>query len=195
MSSRRFLPAGLLLEHGGLRVMIDGGAVTRPEGKLDAWLLTDDRAELAPELRRHLRGAGVSPKVARLRAPGVSIEPRQVVHTSHPTFGYRIMVAQGTVVWAPEFLRFPRWAKGAALMFAEAAAWDRPIWFAGKVGGHAPVLEVAEAAKRLQIERLVFAHLGRPTLRAIDRGEAPPSGEFGRDGARYVLDRRGRVKP
>jgi hypothetical protein len=37
------------------------------------------------------------------------------------------------------------------------------------------------------VRRLVFAHLGRPTLRAIERGETPPFGEFGADGRLYVL--------
>jgi hypothetical protein len=59
-----------------------------------------------------------------------------VVHTSHPTFGYQIEAPEGMVVWAPEFLEFPGWAHGVGLMFAEAAGWERPIRFAGGVGGH-----------------------------------------------------------
>jgi hypothetical protein len=41
---------------------------------------------------------------------------------------------------------------------------------------------VAEAARRHQVGRLVFAHIGRPTIRAIDRGARPAFGEFARDG-------------
>jgi hypothetical protein len=33
----------------------------------------------------------------------------------------------------------------------------------------------------------VFAHIGRPTIRAIDAGHRPPFGEFGRDGRRFRL--------
>jgi ribonuclease BN (tRNA processing enzyme) len=105
-----------------------------------------------------------------------------VVHTNHPTYGYLIDSAGVKVVWAPEFFRFPRWANGADLMFAEAAAWDRPIRFAGGVGGHMPVLAVARAAERARVKRLVFAHIGRPTLRAIAAGLRPPFGEFAHDG-------------
>ena len=32
------------------------------------------------------------------------------------------------------------------------------------------------------IKRLVFAYIGRPTLRALDRGVEPPFGVFPRDG-------------
>jgi hypothetical protein len=67
-------------------------------------------------------------------------------------------------------------------MFAEAAGWERPIRFAGGVGGHLHVPAVAEAARRHRVGRLVFAHIGRPTIRAIDRGERPTFGEFAHDG-------------
>lgn len=55
------------------------------------------------------------------------------------------------------------------------------------MGGHAPVLEVARAASRLGVRRLVFAHIGRPTIRAIDAGVRPSFGEFGCDGRRYIV--------
>jgi hypothetical protein len=89
------------------------------------------------------------------------------------------------VVWAPEFIESPGWAHGAELMFAEAAGWGRPIRFAGGVGGHLHVPAVAEAAHRHRVRRLVFAHIGRPTIRAIDRGEQPVFGEFARDGREF----------
>ena len=67
-------------------------------------------------------------------------------------------------------------------MFADASSWNRPIRFAGGVGGHLDVQAIARAAKRSGIKRLVFAHIGRPTLRALDRGLRPPFGEFAHDG-------------
>ena len=98
-----------------------------------------------------------------------------MVHTSHPTFGDLIEAPEGRVVWAPEFLEFPGWAHGARLLFAEAAGWERPIRFAGGVGGHLHVPVVVEAARRHRVGRLVFAHIGRPTIWAMDRGSGPPS--------------------
>ncbi len=44
----------------------------------------------------------------------------------------------------------------------------RPIRFARGAGGHAPVLEVSRLARDAGIRRLVFAHIGRPTIRAFD---------------------------
>lgn len=58
----------------------------------------------------------------------------------------------------------------------EAAGWARPIRFAKGAGGHAPALEVAGQAVRHGVRRLVFAHIGRPTITALDtgpRGRAP----------------------
>ena len=68
--------------------------------------------------------------------------------------------------WAPEFLEFPEWAAGVQVMFADAAGWHRPIRFAKGVGGHAAALDVAEAAQAMNVARLVFAHVGRSTIRA-----------------------------
>jgi hypothetical protein len=47
---------------------------------------------------------------------------------------------------------------------------------------------VAQAARRHGVTQLVFAHIGRPTIRAIDRGELPPFGEWGVEGRTYRLD-------
>jgi hypothetical protein len=66
-----------------------------------------------------------------------------------------------------------------------AAAWNRPIRFARACGGHSCVLDVAEEAKTHKIRRLVFSHLGRATLRAIDAGHKPPFGELGIEGRVY----------
>jgi hypothetical protein len=183
--SPRFPPAGLLIEHRGARVALDGGPGAEPDPPLDAWLVTDERAELMPAIRRKARDFGVTPAARPFEAEDLRIERRPVVHTSHPAFGYRIRAADRTVVWAPEFLRFPDWAGGCDLMFAEAASWSRPIRFAGGVGGHAPLLEVADVARTSGVRRLVFAHIGRPTIRALDRGELPPFGEIGRVGRSY----------
>jgi hypothetical protein len=116
-----------------------------------------------------------------------------VVHTSHPTCGYAIEAAGCRVVWAPEFYEFPRWARRADIMYADAAGWDRPIRFAGRVGGHLDVLTVARAARRAGVRRLVFAHIGRPTIRAVDRGLTLPFGELARDGQVIVCSGVGRA--
>jgi hypothetical protein len=59
------------------------------------------------------------------------------------------------------------------------------------VGGHLHMPAVAEAARRHRVGRLVFAHIGRPTIRAIDRGERPTFGELAHDGQVFrVVSRR-----
>jgi hypothetical protein len=185
MNSPRFAPAGLLVEHDDLRVMLDGGRENAPPGRLDAWLVTDARAELIREIRSLARERGVEPAVARFDAPVLRITPRKVTHTSHDTYGYLIEAGGRRIAWAPEFWKFPRWASGVDLLFADAAGWDLPIRFAGGVGGHAAALEVAARTERRGVRRLVFAHIGRPTIRAMDSGFRPPFGEFGHDGATF----------
>ena len=155
----------------------NGGPGAEPDGRLDAWLVTDERAELIAAIRRRARALGPEPRVVEFAAHGLRVEPRPVVHTSHPSFGYLIQAASRTIVWAPEFWSFPVWATGADLMFADAAGWSSLIRFAGGVGGHAAVVDVAEEARRLRVKRLVLAHLGRPTLRALDTGERQRSGK------------------
>lgn len=194
-ASPRYAPAGLLVQRGAIRVMIDGGPGAAPAGKLAAWLVTDVEGELMPRLRELAGAKGLQPYAGPFRTTGLVIECHPVVHTSHPAFGYLIRAARYRVVWAPEFFEFPAWARGATLMFAEAAGWNRPIRFRGGVGGHLDTVAVAEAAHRRGIRRLVFAHIGRPTLRAIDQGKAPRFGEIGADGRRYLLGGRARVSP
>lgn len=191
MRSPRHRPAGLLIEAAGRRVAIDGGPGAEPPAALNAWLLTDARAELAPAIRRLAWARGLDARVESFAGSGLRIDAQPVAHTSHPAFGYLIWAGDRRVIWAPEFWEFPAWAAGASLMFAEASSWDRPIRFAGGVGGHAPVLQVAEQARRSGVRRLVLAHLGRPTVRAIDAGSRPPFGEVGRDGACYRPHGRG----
>lgn len=190
MASPRFAPAGLVIEaHAGV-VLLDGGpesAPPAPAAPLAAWLVTDVHAELIAGIRRAAREAGLTPRVAEYAAGGLLVEPLPVQHTSHPTWGYRIRWAGRTAVWAPEFATFPAWAAGADLMFADAAGWSRPIRFRGGVGGHAAVLDTARAARDARVGRLVFAHLGRPTIRALDAGDSPPFGEIGIEGADYEL--------
>jgi hypothetical protein len=53
------------------------------------------------------------------------------------------------------------------------------------VGGHRQVPAVAEAARRHRVGRLVFAHIGRPTIRALEGGARPVFGEFARDGQAF----------
>lgn len=190
-NSPRYAPAGLLVAHGGVRIMIDGGPGAAPSVRIDAWLVTDARSELIAAIRSLARAHGLVPCAGPFRRRGVIITERAVAHTNHPTYGYRIRAAGLTVVWAPEFRAFPRWARNADLMFAEAAAWSRPIRFAGGVGGHLDVHAVARAARRLGVKRLVFAHIGRPTLRALDRGLTPPFGEFATDGQVFTVTSRG----
>ena len=115
----------------------------------------------------------------------LNIEPYPVDHTNHETFGYLIESEGRRVVWAPEFFTFPTWAAPCDLMFAEAAGWDRPIRFRGNVGGHAAACSVATIARNRGVRRLVFAHIGWASLRAIDRGDRPPFGTWGRDGESF----------
>ena len=162
--------------------MMDGGPGAVPRGRLDAWLVTDERAELIVSIRRSARVKGLRPYAGDFRKDGVQVQRRRVIHTSHPTYGYRVRAGGRTIVWAPEFRRFPIWVAGADVMFAEAAGWDHPIRFRGGVGGHLDVRAVADRARRLGVKRLVFTHIGRPTLRALSRGQKPP---FGEDGGRW----------
>lgn len=172
--------------------MLDGGPSAAPGGRLDAWLVTDERAELIGSIRKLASAKGLYPHAGAFRKAGLSIERRRVAHTNHPTYAYRIRAGGNTVVWAPEFYRFPRWARGADVVFAEGAAWDHPIRFVGGVGGHLDVLAIARTAKRLGVKRLVFAHIGRPTLRALSLGKEPPFGELAADGQTFLLAHRPR---
>jgi hypothetical protein len=167
--------------------MIDGGPGAVPPDRLDAWLVTDARSELIAAIRRLAGARGLVPSAGPFDRRGLRITDHAVVHTNHPTCGYRIEAGGRAVVWAPEFYEFPGWARGADLMFAEAAAWNRPIRFARGVGGHLDVHAVARAARRHDIKRLVFAHIGRPTLRALDHGLRPMFGEFAADRQVFVV--------
>jgi beta-lactamase family protein len=187
MNSPRYRPAGLLVMWSGHRVMLDGGGAADPGPPLDAWLVCDDHAELMPQIRRQAAELGVRPAVDSVDTDDVRLTPLPVRHTRRPTTGYLIETATHRAAWAPEFWTFPEWAAETDLMFADAAGWNRPIRFAGGVGGHACVRDVADAARRAGVRRLVFAHIGRPSIRAIDRGEHPSFGQWGHDGAEFRL--------
>lgn len=187
MNSPRYRPAGLLVSWAGHRVLLDGGGTAVPETPVEAWLVSDVRAELMPSIRRRAREWGVSADVMPYAAESVRLRPMPVRHTSHPTYGYLIEAGERRAAWAPEFWEFPGWVGGADLALVDAAGWNRPIRFRGGVGGHACVHDTAEAARRSGVRRLVFAHIGRPAIRAIDRGDELPFGEWGVEGRTYVL--------
>jgi hypothetical protein len=187
MNSPRFAPAGLLVRFGGASVVFDGGPGAEPPSHVDAWLVTDERAELRPQLRRLAATRGVTPVIGSFVAGGLEVVPHPVVHTAHPTVGYAIRVRDRLVVWAPEFWQFPTWASGADLMFADGAGWERPIRFAHGVGGHAAIVRTASDAAESDVRRVVYAHIGRPAIQAIDAGQTPPGGEWGVQGRTYGL--------
>ena len=187
MNSPRYPPAGLVVSCGGRQVMLDGGPGAEPAGRLDAWLVSDERSELRRELSALCAARGLHPAVTAVRAGDLLIEPHPVVHASHTTWGYLLRLATASAAWAPEFWEFPGWTAGVDLMFADAAGWNRPVRFARHAGGHMAALDVAELARRHQVSRLVFAHIGRPSLRAIDAGAPLPFGEWGQPGRTYHL--------
>lgn len=193
MASPRYAPAGLLALAPSGRVMFDGGGATVPDksvpgeaaGRVTAWLVTDLRSELIADIRRSASALGLQPSASQYTSDDLDVEPRPVEHTNHETWGFLLRWEERTVVWAPEFWTFPEWAAGADLMFADAAGWSRPIRFRGGVGGHAAASDTAVAAREAGVRRLVFAHVGRPTIRALDAGEVPGYGEIGREGGDY----------
>ncbi|MBF8188798.1 hypothetical protein ITP53_24295 [Nonomuraea sp. K274] len=165
----------------------DAEGASGRDARVGDWLVCDERAELMSRIRLAARALGLTAGVREYRADGVDIVPLPVTHTSHPTYGYLISTPHARAAWAPEFWSFPEWAAETDLMFADAAGWNRPIRFAGGVGGHAGVLQVARDARDHGVRRLIFAHIGRPTIRAIDRLEHPPYGEWGVEGRTYRL--------
>jgi hypothetical protein len=188
--SPRFAPAGLLVAHASMRVMLDGGPGSEPSGPIDAWLVCDEHAELMAQIRRMALKRGVDPHMGDISYADLSIRFHPVAHTNHLSGGYLINCDGLTAAWAPEFWEFPTWASGSDVMFADASGWNRPIRFVGGVGGHMGVLAVAAAARANNVRRLVFAHIGRPTLKAMDNGERPPFGEFASDGQVFRLSSR-----
>jgi hypothetical protein len=188
MNSPRYPPAGLLVRYRWRKVMLDGGPGAQPPpGQLSAWLVSDEHSELRRELRALADARGLAPSVAVAKLADLVIEPHPVAHTSHLTWGYLLRLPGLSVAWAPEFWEFPAWAAGVDLMFADAAGWNRPIRFAHGVGGHMAALDVAAQARENRVGRLVFAHIGRPSLRAMDARAGLPFGEWGQPGRTYQL--------
>jgi hypothetical protein len=187
MNSPRYGPAGLLVTHRGHRIALDGGPGAEPPAEIEAWLVTDASAELAGPIRHLAAQRGLEPVVGDYQMDSFQVRHREVVHTSHPTYGYLLEDNGRRVVWAPEFWAFPSWADGADLMFADGAGWNRPIRFRGRVGGHACVLDIADQARRSGVRRLIFAHIGRPSIRAQDQGLRPPYGSWGEGGRTYLV--------
>ncbi len=107
MNSPRYAPAGLLVERGQDRVVIDGGPSAEPDGTVAAWLVTDDHAELIRRVRRLAAERGLAPGVLAYQGTGMTITPYPVVHTTHPAYGYLIEADGHRVAWAPEFLESP----------------------------------------------------------------------------------------
>jgi hypothetical protein len=154
MASERYAPAGLLIERHHRAIMIDGGPGAESDRPVEDWLITDERAELIPKIRRTARQQfGVRPRAGSASLDDLRIDAEPVVHTSRATYGYRIQLGESMAAWAAEFLEFPEWAAGAQVMFADAAGWNRPIRFAKGVGGHAAALDVAEAAQAMNVAR------------------------------------------
>jgi hypothetical protein len=70
MNSPRFPPAGLLVSCSRLRVMLDEGPGAMPDRPVKAWLLTDERAELGPAIRRRAQERGPSDARPTSATPG-----------------------------------------------------------------------------------------------------------------------------
>lgn len=75
MRSPRYAPAGLLLEREHVRLMFDGGPRSAPVGHLDAWLVTDEDAELIAEIIvAHIGRPTIRAIDARLAGPGDAVD-------------------------------------------------------------------------------------------------------------------------
>jgi len=115
------------------------------------------------------------------------VTARRVVHTNHPTYGFVIQYGDQKLAWAPEFYRPPDWVEGCDVAFLEAAAWDRPITFAGGVGGHAAALDTLRWLKGKDVGQAIFVHVGQPTERAIEQGEVPDNMRIAEDDEEFVF--------
>jgi hypothetical protein len=74
--------------------MLDGGPGAAPPGRVDAWLVTDERAELIGGIRRLARDRGLDARAGDFRRGDLQVLRRSVVHTNHPTFGYLIVASE-----------------------------------------------------------------------------------------------------
>ena len=96
-----------------------------------------------------------------------------------------------------------RGRRGGAPLAVQRRSSSKPSGTAGH--NHAPPLaplssQITKAptliasqnrqAARYGVRRLAFAHIGRPTIAALDAGQGPPFGEIGVEGGRYPASRR-----
>jgi hypothetical protein len=171
--SLRFAPAGLLLEYGHVRVGIDGGPGSEPAENIDSWLVRQERGPLWDELLRIAHETGMpAPAVGPFQHGPLKIEPIQV---AGPVHGYRIAIGHHVAAWVPEAPDLPPWTEGMDLVFADGSAPEPRTH------------ELAGAAKRLRVQRLVFVRIGASALAAVDAGEQPPYGEWGEEGRKYRM--------
>jgi hypothetical protein len=171
--SSRFAPVGLLLEYGHVRVGIDGGPGSEPADNIDAWLVRDEHGPLQAELLRIARETRMpEPTVMPYQHGPLKIEPMAVA--GH-LYGYRIVVGHHIAAWVPETPELPPWTEAADLVFADGSA------------GVPHTQELARAAKRLRVQRLVLVRLGAAALTAVDAGEQPSYGEWGEEGRKYRM--------
>lgn len=75
-----------LVRYHRQQFMLDGGPSAEPPGPLVARLVSDARSELRRQLRTLTEARGLQPTVAAISVADVTIEPRRVTHTSHPTW-------------------------------------------------------------------------------------------------------------
>ena len=80
-ASPRYAPAGLLVMHAGIRVVIDGGDGAVPVGGMNAWLVTDRQSELISHIRKAARTRGLVAILGNFQRRGLSIRSRPVLHT------------------------------------------------------------------------------------------------------------------
>jgi hypothetical protein len=107
--------------------MLDGGPGAEPTGVPDASLVTDERAELISEIRRLANASGLRPKVSRFDDSTLSVLPRPVRHTSHPTHGYEIIAGKR------------RAARGPSSSSSNLGGWRRHLPRRRRLGAPDPV--------------------------------------------------------
>jgi len=68
-----------------VRVMLDGDPGAEPSGWLDAWLVSDDHAELMAPIRKLAQARGLEPRVGDFMRDRLRLEFHLVVHTAPPS--------------------------------------------------------------------------------------------------------------
>ena len=167
-----------------------GGPGAEPHGSLDAWLVTDERAELIPAIRPLAAARDSGPRAAGFERNGLA-------HRDAPPWSTRIIRPAATgsgrrgtaSSGLPSSTSFPDGRVApTSCSRGRPHGTIRSDW-PGGVGGHMDV-GVAREARRLGVKRLVFAHIGRPALRALARGERLPFGEVAADRQGFPVARR-----